>query len=158
MTTLPQSTQNQLRQHIEVLERLEEQKREIADEIKERFALAKGQGFDVKIMRQVLRMRKKSQTERQEEDAVLTAYLHGLGMLAEELGPLGQSAFEREISPSQISKGRPKIAGDGYLDKVKTAYEAAMKRNATVMMMPDGVNAFTVDVVASTLREYGAIA
>jgi uncharacterized protein (UPF0335 family) len=157
MTTLPQSSQKQLQQFIEQIERLEEEKKAIGDDIKEKFLEAKGLGFDVKIMRKVLRMRKMSKTEREEEEGVLSTYLHALGMISEQLGELGQAAFEREIDPSKVSKGKPKIEGDGYLDKLRGAYEAAIKRNATIMMTPDGMNAFPVSVVKATLQEYGAI-
>jgi uncharacterized protein (UPF0335 family) len=85
MTTLPNASQNQLRQFIEQIERLEEEKKAIADDIREKFLEAKAVGFDVKIMRQVLRLRKKSQTERQEEEGVLETYLHALGMLGEAM-------------------------------------------------------------------------
>lgn len=81
MTTLNNSAQNQLRQFIEQLERLEEEKKAIGDDIKEKFAEAKALGFDVKIMKQVLRLRKKPKTDREEEEAVLGTYLHALGML-----------------------------------------------------------------------------
>ena len=81
MTTLPQSSQNQLRQFIEQIERLEEEKRAIADDIKEKFLEAKAVGFDVKIMRAVLRLRKMASSEREEQDLVLDTYLHALGML-----------------------------------------------------------------------------
>ena len=91
MTTLPNASQNQLRQFIEQIERLEEEKKAIADDIREKFLEAKAVGFDVKIMRQVLRLRKKSQTERQEEEGVLETYLHALGML----GEMAQSAAGR---------------------------------------------------------------
>jgi uncharacterized protein (UPF0335 family) len=86
MTTLPQSAQNHLRQFIEQIERLEEEKKAIADDIKEKFLEAKAVGFDVKVMRQVLRLRKKSLTERQEEESVLDVYLHALGMLDTPMG------------------------------------------------------------------------
>lgn len=95
MSTLPNSSQKQLRQFIEQIERLEEEKRGIGDDIKDKFAEAKALGFDVKIMRQVLRLRKKSQTERQEEEGVLDTYLHALGMLADT--PLGQAAVDRQF-------------------------------------------------------------
>lgn len=80
MTTLNNSAQNQLRQFIEQLERLEEEKKAIGDDIKEKFAEAKALGFDVKIMKQVLRLRKKSKADREEEEAILATYLHALGM------------------------------------------------------------------------------
>lgn len=79
--TLQTSQQNQLRQFIEQIERLEEEKKALAADIRDKFAEAKATGFDVKVMRQVLRLRKKSKSERQEEDSVLDVYLHALGML-----------------------------------------------------------------------------
>ncbi len=73
--------QNQLRQFIEQIERLEEEKKALSDDIRDKFLEAKSTGFDVKVMRQVLRLRKKSKAERQEEDSVLDLYLHALGMM-----------------------------------------------------------------------------
>lgn len=81
MSTLQASAQNQLRQLIEQIERLEEEKKALAGDVRDKFAEAKALGFDVKVMRQVLRLRKKSKTERQEEESVLEVYLHALGML-----------------------------------------------------------------------------
>ena len=79
--TLHAGAQNQLRQYIEQLERLEEEKKAIADDMRDKFAEAKAVGFDVKALRQILKLRKKSQDERQEEEGILTTYLHALGML-----------------------------------------------------------------------------
>lgn len=79
--TLQSSQQNQLRQFIEQIERLEDEKKALSDDIRDKFAEAKATGFDVKVMRQVLRLRKKSKSERQEESSVLDVYLHALGML-----------------------------------------------------------------------------
>jgi uncharacterized protein (UPF0335 family) len=73
--------QNQLRQFIEQIERLEEEKKALSDDIRDKFLEAKSTGFDVKVMRQVLRLRKKSKAERQEEDSILDVYLHALGMM-----------------------------------------------------------------------------
>ncbi len=70
----------QLRAFIERIERLEEEKKTISDDIKEVFAEAKGTGFDTKAMRTIIRLRKKDQAERQEEEAVLDLYLAALGM------------------------------------------------------------------------------
>ena len=81
MTALPQSAQNHLRQFIEQIERLEEEKKAIAEDIRDKFAEAKAVGFDVKAMREILKLRKKSSDDRQEEEAILTPYLHALGML-----------------------------------------------------------------------------
>ena len=84
MTSLQASAQSQLRQFVEQIERLEEEKKGIADDIRDKFAEAKAVGFDIKVLRQVLRLRKKSKTDRDEEEAVLVTYMHALGMLAEE--------------------------------------------------------------------------
>lgn len=81
MTALQGAAQQQLRQFVEQLERLEEEKKAIADDIRDKFAEAKAVGFDVKVMRQILRLRKKSKDDRDEEEAVLTTYLHALGMI-----------------------------------------------------------------------------
>lgn len=71
---------DELKQFIERLERLEEEKTGIAGDIKEVFAELKGRGFDAKAVRQILRIRKKDQAERQEEEAILELYLQALGM------------------------------------------------------------------------------
>ncbi len=70
----------QLRAFVERIERLEEEKKGISDDIRDVFAEAKGQGFDTKVMRQVIRLRKKDVSERQEEEALLDLYMHALGM------------------------------------------------------------------------------
>ncbi|MEO1206675.1 MAG: DUF2312 domain-containing protein [Pseudomonadota bacterium] len=81
MSTLQKSAQDQLRQYIEQIERLEEEKRALSGDIKEKFLEAKANGFDVKAMRKIIQIRKKSQTEREEEEGILEVYLHALGML-----------------------------------------------------------------------------
>ena len=70
----------QLRSFVERIERLEEEKKGIADDIRDVFAEAKGNGYDTKVMRQVIRLRKKDAAERQEEEALLDLYTHALGM------------------------------------------------------------------------------
>lgn len=84
----------QLRQYIERIERLEEEKRDIADNIRDAFAEAKSNGFDVKIMRQVLKLRKIEPAKREEEESVLDTYLHALGMI-----PSFESASGEDIAP-----------------------------------------------------------
>ncbi|MCT4656432.1 MAG: DUF2312 domain-containing protein [Cohaesibacter sp.] len=71
---------DQLRAFVERIERLEEEKKAIADDIKDVYAEAKGNGYDVKVMRQVVRLRKQDSNERQEMEALLDLYLHALGM------------------------------------------------------------------------------
>ncbi len=71
----------QLRQYMEKVERLEEEKAELMDAIREVFGEAKGNGFDVKIMKQVLKMRKMKQEELMEQEELLALYLQALGMV-----------------------------------------------------------------------------
>jgi len=70
----------QLRAFIERIERLEEEKKAIADDIKEVFAEMKGTGFDTKAVRAIIRLRKQDQAERQEAEAILDLYMAALGM------------------------------------------------------------------------------
>jgi uncharacterized protein (UPF0335 family) len=76
--------QGQLKSIVERIERLEEEKKTIAGDIKEVYAEAKGHGFDTKIIRKVISLRKKDVAERQEEEQVLDLYLQALGMIPEE--------------------------------------------------------------------------
>ena len=70
----------QLRAFIERIERLEEEKKTIADDIKEVYAEMKGTGFDTKAVRTIVRLRKQDQAERQEAEAILDLYMAALGM------------------------------------------------------------------------------
>ena len=72
--------QGQLRSIVERIERLEEEKATIAEDIKEVYAEAKANGFDTKILRKVVRLRKVDRAEREEEEALIDLYLHALGM------------------------------------------------------------------------------
>lgn len=69
-----------LRAFIERVERLEEEKKALADDIREVYSEAKGTGFDTKVMRQVIRLRKMEAADRQEQEAILDLYLSALGM------------------------------------------------------------------------------
>jgi uncharacterized protein (UPF0335 family) len=82
-TVSPDSVaQDQLRAFIERIERLEEEKKSIADDIKEVYAEAKGNGFDTKVLRQIVRIRKQDHSERMEQEALLELYMAALGMAA----------------------------------------------------------------------------
>ncbi|HYD65782.1 DUF2312 domain-containing protein [Azospirillum sp.] len=70
----------QLRSIIERVERLEEEKKGLADDIRDIMAEAKGQGFDVKIIRQIIKLRKMDQSDRQEQETLLDLYKAALGM------------------------------------------------------------------------------
>ncbi|MBT6313895.1 MAG: DUF2312 domain-containing protein [Alphaproteobacteria bacterium] len=73
-------TAEQLKAYMERIERLEEEKAAMAADIKEVFAEAKANGFDVKIMRQVLKLRKMDSNDRAEQEALLDLYMSALGM------------------------------------------------------------------------------
>ena len=73
---------DQLKAFVERIERLEEEKKTIADDIRDVYAESKANGFDVKALRQIVRLRKQDANERNEQQAVLETYMHALGMLA----------------------------------------------------------------------------
>src|SRR5215510_10252365 len=70
-----------LKAFVERIERLEEEKKTIADDIKDVYAEAKANGYDTKALRTVVRLRKQDVEERKEQEAILETYLHALGML-----------------------------------------------------------------------------
>ncbi len=72
---------DELRLLIERAERLEEEKKAIADDIKDVLAEAKSRGYDTKAIRQIMRIRKKKKEEFQEEEAILETYMAALGMI-----------------------------------------------------------------------------
>ena len=74
----------QLKSIVERIERLEEEKKVIAGDIKEVYAEAKANGFDTKILRKVISLRKKEVTEREEEQSMLDVYMAALGMIPGE--------------------------------------------------------------------------
>jgi len=71
---------DELRQFIERIERMEEEKAAIAADIKEIFGEAKGRGYDVKVLRQIVRIRKQDANERAEHEAILDLYMQAIGM------------------------------------------------------------------------------
>ncbi|AOF97053.1 MULTISPECIES: DUF2312 domain-containing protein [Sphingobium] len=78
--TEPNVAADQLRLLIERIERLEEEKKGIGDDIKDVYLEAKATGYDPKIMRQIVRLRKMQPHDRQEMEAILQTYLSALGM------------------------------------------------------------------------------
>jgi uncharacterized protein (UPF0335 family) len=80
MTDASSVAADQLKSIIERIERLEEDKKAIADDIKEVYGEAKANGFDAGILRKVISMRKKPAAERAEEEAIMELYLQALGM------------------------------------------------------------------------------
>lgn len=82
-----------LKAFVERIERIEEEVKSLTDDRKDIYAEAKANGFDVKALRAIIRLRKQDADERAEQEAVLETYMHALGMLADL--PLGQAAIER---------------------------------------------------------------
>ena len=72
---------DQLKAFVERIERLEEEKKAIADDIKDVYAEAKGNGFDTKALRTIVRLRKQDADERKEHETILETYMHALGMI-----------------------------------------------------------------------------
>ena len=70
-----------LKAFVERIERLEEEKKAIADDIRDVYAEAKGTGFDTKALRTIVRMRKQDKDERMEQETILQTYMVALGML-----------------------------------------------------------------------------
>ena len=104
--------QGQLRSIVERIERLEEEKATIADDIKEVYAEAKANGFDVKILRKVVRLRKVDRAEREEEEALIDLYLHALGMVVDPNAtasapesPSGAGAIDAEAHADVEAEG-----------------------------------------------------
>jgi uncharacterized protein (UPF0335 family) len=80
----PQIARDQLRSIVERIERLEEEKKAIADDIRDVYGEAKANGYDTKVLRQVVKLRKQDKAERAEHEALLDTYLLALGMIGEE--------------------------------------------------------------------------
>lgn len=84
---------DQLKAFVERLERLHDERKSLAEDIKDVFAEAKGNGFDVKALRKIIALRKQDADERREHEAIVDLYMQALGMLADL--PLGRAAIER---------------------------------------------------------------
>ncbi len=81
MTDVGGIASDRLKSFVERIERLEEEKKGIADDIKDVYAEAKSAGFDVKVMRQVVRLRKMDASDRAEQEEILDLYKHALDMI-----------------------------------------------------------------------------
>jgi len=98
---------DQLKAIVERIERLEEEKKTIADDIRDIYAESKCFGFDVKALRAVVRLRKEDAAKRREHEAILETYMHALGMLADL--PLGQAAIERAAASPGVRSAIKKM-------------------------------------------------
>ncbi|UVO33964.1 DUF2312 domain-containing protein [Bradyrhizobium arachidis] len=75
-------SKEQLKSVVERIERLEDEKKAIADDIRDVYTESKGNGFDIKALRTIVRLRKQSPDDRAEQEAILDTYKQALGMLA----------------------------------------------------------------------------
>ena len=107
MPNLGGNSSEQLKSIIERVERLEEEKKAAQDDIRDVYAEAKGNGYDVKALRAIVKMRKQDADERREQQEILDTYMHALGMLADT--PLGQAAVKRDTG----------FDGPEFLDRTK---------------------------------------
>jgi uncharacterized protein (UPF0335 family) len=94
-------TKEVLQSIVKRIERLNEEKDALAADIKEVYAEAKSDGFDVKTLRAVIRIRRQDAAERQEQEALLEFYMQALGMLADT--PLGQAAIRRDFDDGKAA-------------------------------------------------------
>ena len=92
MSDLPVASRQQLKAFIERIERLEEEKKALAADIRDVYSEAKGTGFDTKVMRQIIRLRKQNASERQEQEALLDTYLSALGMAIDPSQSMDEAA------------------------------------------------------------------
>lgn len=100
-------TNNQLKAFVERLEKLEEEKAALAEDFKGVLLEAKSSGFDPKIIKKILALRKQDAHKIREEQAILSTYLEALGMLADT--PLGQAAL-KAAAPSKAAKQLEPVA------------------------------------------------
>lgn len=92
-SAIDSATRDRLRSFVERVERLEEERRDIAEQIRDVKAEAKGEGFDLRTLNEVLKLRRMKPHDRIERQELLDIYMHALGMLADM--PLGQAAMQR---------------------------------------------------------------
>jgi uncharacterized protein (UPF0335 family) len=129
---------DQLKAIIERIERLEEEKKTIADDIRDVYAEAKGNGYDVKALRAIVRMRKQDADERREFETILDTYMHALGMLSDM--PLGQASLRQAVK----GLGTPTDLTDE--EKAKGYSAAFIGKDGTRMAIGAGAAGRQVDL------------
>lgn len=103
MTTgIQKHTAENLQRLVGQIERLEEERKGLGEDIADKFKECRALGFDVKVLKQVLKLRKMTKVERDEAQAIIDTYLHALGDLADT--PLGKSAIDRATKVHKIAK------------------------------------------------------
>ncbi|MDW9814955.1 DUF2312 domain-containing protein [Sinorhizobium meliloti] len=148
MTDAHGVARDQLRAFIERIERLEEEKKTIADDIKDVYGEAKSLGFDSKILRKVISIRKQDADERAEQEAILDTYLHALGMIEQP----GFFDDEPRQSARVDRETRAKLRTSEAMDDTK-AFSAELAAAGLISQEAHAENMALSDAVA---RKYGA--
>jgi uncharacterized protein (UPF0335 family) len=102
MDTSTSFAAGQLKSLVERIERLEEERKTIASDIKEVYAEAKAHGFDTKIMRKVIALRKRDLSDREEEEAMISLYLHALTPIEREIHRQQQQEQQDHVSQRSL--------------------------------------------------------
>ncbi len=118
----------QLRGFIERIERLEEEKRSVADDIKSVYAEAKARGYDSKVMRRVVADRRMDRREREEMEALVDLYRHALGMDGDT--PLGEASRKRLSAPAEAAPDEAGAETAGDVAPAMPAIDAAALEDA----------------------------
>lgn len=119
------NSKQQIKSIVDRIERLEDEKQQIADDIKEIYAEAKGNGYDVKALRAIIRRRRQDAAKLAEHEALVETYMRALGMLADL--PLGQAAAAREFADTKVTI----TSGDSIIETTAGGIEAAADFVAT---------------------------
>ncbi|EHK78046.1 hypothetical protein SM0020_10220 [Sinorhizobium meliloti CCNWSX0020] len=137
-----------LRAFIERIERLEEEKKSIADDIKDVYGEAKSMGFDTKILRKVISIRKQDADERAEQEAILDTYLHALGMIQLDIFEEPEERVDPttgEILDRMQAKSRARMT-DGMADH--KALSAALAKEGLISEEAHAENVVLADKLA----------
>ena len=140
MTDVHGVARDQLRAYVERIERLEEEKKTLADDIKDVYGEAKAMGFDTKILKKVIALRKKDEQERTEEEMILDTYLQALGMRQLTMFD------DAEVRPA-TREGRAKQRLSESMDDTK-ALSAEMLRDGLISEETHAENVRLYDAVA----------
>jgi len=103
MTNFGGVSGEKLRQLVARIEKLEEEKKEVAECIKEAYGEAKGFGYDVKVLRQLIKIRKQDRSELEEQEAILDVYMHAMGMVPGSLDDAEESTTDNQASSEEGS-------------------------------------------------------
>lgn len=114
---------DQLRSFIERIERLEEEKKTIADDIKDVYGEAKGMGFDAKILKEVIKIRKMDRDERMEREAILDTYLAALGMIEQPDFFAGQPVAATPARSPAMALQSPRKAAEAVSERTAVQVE-----------------------------------